>query len=318
MSEREVVSMILGRSKKTVLYLISSFFLFTLAGCPHQQVAEIHTNSYAVIIGIEKYRDLPTVDFAANDARAIELVLTTRMGFSQKNVFKLVNEKATRGDIKKALEVWLANNVNSDSRVFIFYAGHGAPNPSGETFIVPYDGDPGYLTSTAYSLRDLNDSLQRLPTTDITMVIDACFSGTGGRSVIAKGSRPLVMVKDSSLAHQKNAVVFSAAQKNQISTSFPEVEHGLLTYYFLKGIQGEADNDSDGDVDVSELFDYIKPNVSIQAKRQNVVQVPELTGAVEKHASTVLARNPAGLPRVRTEGSLLKKKKQPNLPPPGF
>ena len=56
------------------------------------------------------------------------------------------NERATRGDIEAYFENWLKNNVDKDSEVFVYYAGHGSPDPkSGKAFLVPYDGNPAFL-----------------------------------------------------------------------------------------------------------------------------------------------------------------------------
>jgi len=44
----------------------------------------------------------------------------------------------------------------------------------------------------------------------------------------------------------------------------------------LKGLQGEADSNKDGAVDVEELYAYLKPHVEIAARRMNTEQTPQL------------------------------------------
>jgi len=161
--------------------------------------------------------------------------------------------------------------------VFVYYGGHGAPDVNtNEAFLVPYDGDPAFLESTGYPLKRLYQSLSDLPVTQITVVMDSCFSGAGGRSVIAKGTRPMLIKVDNPLLASPNMVVISAAGGNQISSAMPEKRHGLFTYYFLKGLQGSADINKDGSVDVEELFSYIRPNVETEARRMNAEQSPQL------------------------------------------
>lgn len=59
-----------------------------------------------------------------------------------------------------------------------------------------------------------------------------------------------------------------------------------MTYFFLKGLQGEADHNKDGAVDLAELFDYVKPQVERKARRDfNTEQTLHLLGSPE-----VLAR----------------------------
>jgi len=55
--------------------------------------------------------------------------------------------------------------------------------------------------------------------------------------------------------------------------------HGLLTYFFLKGLQGEGDQNKDGSIELTELFDYLKPQVERTARREfNNKQTPQLLG----------------------------------------
>jgi len=308
-----------------LFYLLISVIFFLGAGsCAHIDSgtpANLQENSYAVVIGIEKYRDIPKVDYAVNDAQVMYESLTRQMGYPKENILLLTDEKATKTDIQKAIEKWLKNQTDNSSRVFIYYAGHGAPNPTnGEAFIVPYDGDPSYIETTGYSLRSLRQSLSELPTDNIIVVMDSCFSGTGGRSVLAKGARPLVITEDNPLAKQGKAVVFSATQNNQISTSYPEVGHGLFTYFFLKGMQ-EGDANNDGNVDVKEVFEYLKSKVQKQAKKQNVEQVPALypsSDILGAKAQIRLISNLQMVPKIVIEGSREPAKKEPKLPAPGF
>lgn len=237
----------------------------------------INKNQYAVVIGIEKYRDIRGVEYAAADANIVKLYLNKLMGFSEENIVLLTNERATKSDIEKYLDRWLKNRVNEKSTVFIYYAGHGAPNPkTGNAYIVPFDGDPNYLESTAYSLKKFYTSLGELSAKQIIVALDSCFSGAGGRSVIAKGARPLVMAVDTPADIKKNTIVFTAASGDQISTFYESGGHGLFTYYFLKGIRGDADAEKKGVITIEDLYQYIRPNVEREARLQNNEQTPQL------------------------------------------
>ena len=88
--------------------------------------------------------------------------------------------------------------------------------------------------------------------------MDSCFSGAGGRSVLAKGARPLVALKADVLPAR--VTVLSASAGDQISNSWPEMGHGLFTYYFLKGLK-----EKDGDL--RAVYDYLKPEVTRAARR---------------------------------------------------
>ncbi len=109
--------------------------------------AKPNKNAYAVVIGIEQYRQkLPKADYAVADAKTMTEYLTKVMGYPEENVVTLTNDRASLTDFIKYFEKWLFNNVEKDSSVFIYYSGHGAPNTkTGDAFLVPYDGDPSFI-----------------------------------------------------------------------------------------------------------------------------------------------------------------------------
>jgi ankyrin repeat protein len=246
--------------------------------------AAMKKHAYAVVIGIEQYREkLPKADFADRDAKLVGEYLTKVLGYPEENVIVRTNDRATRTDLVKYFEEWLRSNVERDGSVFVYYSGHGAPNTkTGEAYFVPYDGDPSFVESTAYPVKQLYAALDKLPARDITVVLDSCFSGAGGRSVLARGARPMgLSIENATLASGKT-VVLAASGGDQISNSFEEKGHGLLTYYFLKGLQGEGDGNKDGAIELAELFEYVKPNVQRIARKQyNNEQTPQLLASPE-------------------------------------
>lgn len=234
----------------------------------------IGENDLAVIIGIEGYSSLPKSDYSYDDARLVRDYVRA-LGFKDRNIELITDEKATLSGITKTVDVWLRNKARENSRIFVYYSGHGAPDPAtGEAYLVPYDGDPNYLSVTGYSLKRLYENLGRLPAVEKTVVLDACFSGAGGRSVLAKGARPLVMMA-SNITLPNNMVVLSATQGSQISTSSPEKGHGVFTYYFLKALK-------EGRKTILDIYEDIKPKVEDEAKQLNVQQSPSLNPAPEK------------------------------------
>ncbi|MFA5846476.1 MAG: caspase family protein [Thermodesulfovibrionales bacterium] len=231
-------------------------------------------NDMAVVIGVEKYQDLPASDYSSSDAKLMKEYLVS-LGVKERNIELLLNERATQSSIKKTVETWLPNRIKSDSKVVIYYSGHGAPDAkTGGAYIVPFDGDPNYLEDTGYPLKRLYDKLGKLQAAEVIVLLDSCFSGAGGRSVLAKGARPLVMMVDTGVL-SSNMAVLSATQGTQISTSSSEKGHGVFTYYFLKALK-------DGKKDIAEIYSYIKPLVEDEAKQINVQQSPSVSPDVEK------------------------------------
>jgi hypothetical protein len=246
---------------------------------PPETSVAVKDHAYAIVVGVEEYRDLPKVDYAKRDAEMMKKYLTKAMGYREENVVMLLDDRVTRSQLAARFEKWLPKQVGDDpqAEVFVYYGGHGAPDAAtNQSFLVPYDGDPAFLETTAYPLNKLYKTLSDLSAKRITVVLDTCFSGAGGRSVIAKGARPMLITVDSPLVASPNLVVLTASAGNQISSAFMEKRHGLFTYYFLKGIQGEADANRDGTVELQELDAYLKSHVQAVARRLNVEQTPQL------------------------------------------
>ena len=249
-------------------------------GLPALKIKQ-NKNAYAIVIGIERYRQqLPRADFATQDARTVAEYLTKAMGYPEENVVTLLNDRAMKSDFEKYFEKWLGNNVEQGSTVFIYYSGHGAPNPkTGDAFLVPFDGDPAFIAETGYSLKRMYDALGKLPAKEIVVALDSCFSGAGGRSVIAKGSRPLIMNLQSNVVLSKNMTVLSASAGDQTSSTYDEKGHGLFTYFMLKGIKNEDVTRPDGSLKIDDLYSYVKPQVERIARKQyNNEQSPQLIG----------------------------------------
>ncbi|MBI3554461.1 MAG: ankyrin repeat domain-containing protein [Elusimicrobia bacterium] len=228
------------------------------------------TKDFALVVGIEKYSKLPDAPFAERDADAVKAHLLA-LGIPERNIVMLKGGAATRGSLQGYLEEWLPKNAGPASTIFFYYSGHGAPDPkSGEAFLVPWDGDAAFLQSTAYPLNKLYKALGSLTANQVIVVLDSCFSGAGGRSVLAKGARPLVTRVEAG-ALPPSVALLAAAKGDEITGTIDGQGHGIFTYYLLKGL-------NEGAASTASLFNYLKPKVQDEAHRQNREQHPTRTG----------------------------------------
>lgn len=257
---------------------------------PREAISE-RPNSYALVIGIEQYRErLPKADFADHDAILMGEYLTKVLGYKEENVVVRLNEKAARSDLEKYVEHWLPNRIEKDASVFVYFSGHGAPNPkTAEAYLVPYDGDLTFLDSTGYPLRRLYERLDKLPVAQVVVVLDTCFSGAGGRSVITKGMRPVGLSVENPILASGKTVVLAASASDQVASTYEQKGHGLLTYFLLKGLQGDVGRNEDGTLKLAEVYTYLKPQVERVSRREfNNDQTPQLLGNPEILAKGVL------------------------------
>ncbi len=242
-------------------------------------------NAYAVVIGVSQYREevIPQVPYATKDAEAVAAMLERQAGVPKSHIKLLTDSKATVGDFRNHFGDWLRMRVKPDSTVYVYYAGHGTPNPkTGEAYLVPWEGHPDYPTGL-YPLKELYDTLNKLPAKEIVVMLDSCFSGSSGRSVLAKGARPMVITMENPLLAGGKVTVLAAASGNQISSDYDKAGHGLFTHYLLAGLSGEADTNKDQLVSLKELYPYVRDHVSETAVDElNREQTPMLLPGEEE------------------------------------
>lgn len=241
----------------------------------------------AVVIGNKNYSSsgIPDVEFADRDARIMKEYLIRAFGYDPENI--LYYEDATyarfrelfgsKRDPKGKLYSFVKEK---ESRVFIYYVGHGAPDlESGDAYFVPVDATPQYIASNGYPLQTFYENLSKIPAKKITIVLDACFSGNSEKGLLFKNISPAMVKVKKQYASPANALLMTSSAVDQVSAWFPEKRHSLFTYYFLKGLQGEADLNRDKKITMGEMREYLKEHVPYMARRlSGIEQTPVITG----------------------------------------
>ncbi|MEZ4471296.1 MAG: caspase family protein [bacterium] len=236
------------------------------------------SNAYAVIIGISRYQlELPEATHGEDDARAFAAYAETTLGVPRAHIRTLVGDRASRAAINSMIEEWLPRNARRPGgRVYVFFSGHGAPDPeTGLAYLVPWDADPAFLKTRGLGIDWLYDRLGELPDQEAVVFLDACFSGGGGRSVLAAGMRPLVPVQ-APKAPRGRVVALTAAAAREATGAARDAPHGLFTRHLLGGLQGAADANRDGRVSLAELATHVTAKVSDDARLDNRDQTPGL------------------------------------------
>lgn len=234
-------------------------------------------DDYALVIGVEGYAAVRRAELAERDAQAVRKHLEA-LGYPARNVVFLTGDQAGRAAIAKYVESWLPLNVTERSLVFVYFAGHGAPDPkTQQAYLLPWDGDPRFLENTGYPLQRFYQKLASLKAREVIVALDASFSGTGERSVLPPGARPLVTRVAAGVPPGGKVAVLSACTPEESAAVFGEQGHGLFTYYLLKGLQ-EA-RGSEGGLRLSDLHRYVSAKVGEIARSSSRDQSPQLLGS---------------------------------------
>lgn len=80
------------------------------------------------------------------------------------------------------------------------------------------------------------------------------------------------------ISRGKGRIILTASGANEVSAEDDELQHGIFTYYLLKGLKGPADADNDGLVSVDEAYRYVTNHVPRATGQE---QHPVKKGTVE-------------------------------------
>jgi tetratricopeptide (TPR) repeat protein len=243
----------------------------------------------AIVIGISDYisKDLK-LNYADNDAFMFKDYLSKIEKVSEENISFLANEEATGMRISQELKNIYSNAVSGDI-VYIYFAGHGD--------VIDDFGDKiGYLLAAdANSHQEYNGVGGVLPLAylnetvipkltakgvKVFLVLDACRSGF----IYKEGTQKNMGAIQSMF---ENSIKFLSCGPNELSYESNELKHGYFTYYLVKALAGNADANSDNNLQYNEIDDYLYINVNTTvSKKYNQNQIPiirsENTRAVYK------------------------------------
>jgi hypothetical protein len=237
-------------------------------------------NAVAIIIGIQDYRRVPKAEFANNDARMFYDYAIRGLGVRPENIKILLDQDADDVGILNAFNSWLPLKIRKDqSDVYIFYSGHGMPSDDGSNlYILPHGVDRQFLDRTAIKHSELIASLKAVSPKSVTMFMDACYSGqTRTGETLLTSARP-ISIQSKASSYPANFNVISASAPDQLASSSPDLKHGMFSYFLMKGMEGEADENKDGNITMAEMQSYLKEYVGKKAMSLNRTQVPQLTG----------------------------------------
>ena len=255
----------------------------------------------ALLIGLGTYASLPEKMFLEgpkNDVPLIEKLLKEKQGYAADSIRILLDKDATRAAILASIDEWLINGTQPGDRVYLYFSGHGlqVKDVSGDEedgldeALSTYDIAAGDGDWTNVILDDeIDAALAKLKDRAVSIVIDACHSGTISRSLSAqvgdamesarflprpfakpveavkmRGLRVDVAVVDKpEIAKQNGVEAWSAASSYQVAWDDtrlpPEERHGVFTLSYVNGHEiSAADSNGNGVISNAELLEYVK------------------------------------------------------------
>ena len=241
----------------------------------------------AVIIGISNYLEVQSLQYADRDATVFRDYLVSKAGggVDSSNIRLLLNEKANLGNVMAAFE-WLKSKSDTNDKAIIYFSGHGdveTLTDDRNAFLLCYNTTKAVYMAGGFPVFMLKSYLTTLSKKNVQVVFiaDACHSGSLSGGAIGVAQTGAVLQQQ----WGKEQKILSC-QPEQLSQEGKQWGggRGLFSYHFIRGLQGLADIDIDGEVTFNELMIYLAMKVPPEAKPSK--QNPVFSG----DAGTVLAK----------------------------
>jgi len=256
---------------------------------PAQASSLQHRHTYLISIGLSSYLDRRMLSrkYASRDAETVARYFQTFGGVPSSNINLLVDWKAFHSHMEKAFSGWLRSQPTSGAVVIVYFSGHAMVSQTGEVMLIPYDG--AAAATTLYPLKAIESVLAKLNSKQAILIFDGKVSqlqGSSEMNVIPRwdltGGNTIRLIAGEGLSH---------------GLDDDSHQHGLFTYYLLRGLRGEADSNRNGEVTLGEITDYVRQKVSWASKSQfDSAQRPQIIPALkpgDTAASLVLTALPS-------------------------
>ena len=250
---------------------------------------------FAVIVGVSEYKytdaGLKSLNFADDDAQSVAAFLQTPQGgnFSAADVKLLLNQDATLGAVRSAFSTFLKKAKPNDL-VFIFIAGHGAPDPlaSQNLYFLLYDTKVVDMPQTAFPMSELKQFLDtQISAQRVLVMIDTCHSAgvnqktkslVAGRDLVQEGDENNIsnFYLTNQLFKETGRAILTSSDVNEVSQESSKWgNHGVFTWSLLEGLKGKADLNGDKFITAGEIFQFTRVNVQKATNfKQNPIALP--------------------------------------------
>jgi len=236
---------------------------------------DIYEDSWAVIIGIDKYKYSDQLNYAVKDAKAVKNMLINKFDYNEENIRYLTDEEATLSNIKLNLGE-VATSAGENDRILVFYSGHGetlSGKDGTETgYIIPYEGKQNNPYATGLVMDEILRTCQMSDAKHMLFLMDACYSGLMTENV--KGlSKPQEQGYLSKVANEKARQIITAGDSDEQVIERGEWQHSAFTKNLIEGLDTwEADYNNDGCITADELSTYLREHVTEDSDFQQTPQ----------------------------------------------
>lgn len=221
---------------------------------------------WGVFVGVSQYENPQlNLHYADKDAKALHGFFTDHFQGTvpDDHFLVLLNQEVTRGNFLRTVGEVL-RRAQPEDVIVMSLAMHGLLDATGQDlFFLTYDTDPNLPEAQGISRYDLLRQIDRSKARKILLLLDACHTGAFAASQSMLTRRSTGAAEVNRLLHamseaQDGVAVLSSSSAAEFSQEGVQFcgGHGAFTCGLLTGLQGEADINRNGVIELRELFDY--------------------------------------------------------------
>jgi hypothetical protein len=224
------------------------------------------SGKYALIIGNTEYIDQGLAQLTApgKDTEDFARVLKGQdiCAFDQVTIF--MNQLSST--VIEAIDAFFDQKKPDDLLVF-YFSGHGVKDELGSLYLAVTNTIRSRLRSTAVKSDYIREAMDQSRSKRQVVILDCCNSGAFPQGTKAEMGMGMV-----SALQGYGRFVLTASDATQFAwegdNAIGETQNSLFTHFLVKGLEGEADRDSDGNITVDELYDYAYEQISKVTPKQ--------------------------------------------------
>lgn len=182
----------------------------------------------AVLVGNNSYKEpIPVLGTPIADVEEIARVLHNRFGYETK-----VLRDASKTQIIETLNK-IAEEAKPEDSVLLFYAGHGyLMDDTKMGFWIPVDGSVN-TAANWISNTDISKLLHAIPSRQIILISDSCFSGSLTREQKLTSS---LTPKVAEILQRRAVLALSSGDEEPVSDE-GKGGHSIFAWYFIKALE---------------------------------------------------------------------------------
>jgi uncharacterized caspase-like protein len=218
------------------------------------------SGKYALIIGNTEYADpgLAQLTAPGKDASEFARVLDSPDLCAFDDVIILFNEEASR--VSEMIDHFFSLKKPDDLLV-LYFSGHGVRDEYGSLYLAVRNTNRSRLRSTAIKSDFIREAMDQCRSRRQVLILDCCNSGAFAQGTKAEigGSVGTAKAFEGS---GYGRVILTASDATQFAWEGDKIIGGdainsLFTHFLVKGLEGEADWNGDGNITIDELYDYV-------------------------------------------------------------